>query len=389
MRRIPSQAAAAALLLAALTGCSQNDLRDACTVSTECKGSFTKCIRGRCGCESNSQCTAEEFCNADGSCQARVGCQNSLDCPQGQFCDTSSGNCIGQTHCTKDVQCDLGQVCDRTTFTCVRGCYDPGDCHLGDVCQCSNGASECGLKQCITGPCADDTYCQYGQTCEVDTGGGPNRCVTDTRGPFCGQCSVQPGEVSYCGDTPRNYCLVDTNVGGNASFCGVDCSLPDQTCPFGFECSDVLVLTSSVCGPSFGGCPLLAGHVCGNDADCDGMGACTNGRCFCSSDADCPAGQCDTQTGQCHGICAINEGGVKGFCTCLENTDCPSDRCGATRHCSITGKDCNPNDPQSCGQIFCKKVADPLSGQLFGYCFIGQNCAPENGVTCGEVNAGN
>jgi hypothetical protein len=394
-RALPSEAlrlfvsGALALLLTTLAACTSTDLRNSCTADSECKSATaTKCIRGRCGCESNTQCGADQFCNLDGSCQARVGCQSSLDCPKGEFCDTSSGNCIGVAHCTKDVQCDLGKICDRTSFTCVNGCLEAGDCPLGDVCQCPDGSATCTQKQCVSGPCADDTYCQYGQTCETDPSGGPSRCVTDTRGPFCGQCNVAPGEPGYCGADARNYCLVDTTKGFAASFCGVDCSEPGQTCPFGFECSDVLILTSSTCGGS-NGCPLLPKSVCAADADCAGMGACVSGRCTCSSDANCPAGQCDTATGQCHGICSVNEGSVQGFCTCLRNEDCPSDRCGANRTCSITGKQCDPTDPQSCGQIFCKKVMDPLSKQLFGYCFIGQNCAPENGVTCDQVTSQN
>jgi hypothetical protein len=324
-----------------------------------------------------------------------MGCSTSLDCPSGEFCDTSTGNCIDTSLCTQNVQCSLGEICDMTTFECVAGCYENGDCQLGYVCQCpgtnagevDGGTVPCPRGQCNLGPCADNSYCQYGQICVADPSGGQNRCEDDTAGPFCQPCSIEPGSAfSYCPGSPSNFCLVDTTADFSSDFCGVDCSTNPNSCPWGFECSDVLVLTSATCGTGFAGCPNEPSATCNTTADCNGLGTCMNGTCRCSSDVDCPAGACDTTTGQCHGVCEINEGSVQGFCTCIQDSECPTDTCESTGFCGITGRPCNPNDSSSCGQIFCKKVTDPLSGVLTGYCYIGQNCAPEDGVTCDQVN---
>jgi hypothetical protein len=411
---------AIAICLVALAGCSNGQFRNQCTADSECSNGY-KCILGRCGCASDSQCQNGQFCNSEGSCQTRIGCQTSLDCPMGEFCDTATGNCIDEAHCTRDVQCNLDFICDQTTFVCVQGCHDRGDCQLGEVCQCPGGGlldidagipnenspsvtdggtsdagtpeATCSLGQCVMGPCADNSYCAYGQICVTDPSGGPNRCETDTAGPFCEPCQIEPGNAfGYCPGNPSNFCLVDTTKQFAADFCGVDCSTDPNSCPWGFECADVLVLTSSTCGSGFAGCPLEPNPVCSTDADCTSGGKCvvssgsTTGTCHCQSDVDCPAGVCNMTSGQCQGQCFTNEGSVQGFCSCIRDSECPTDTCNSNGFCAITGKPCNPSVSSSCGPIFCKKVPDPQTGALTGYCYIGENCAPENGVTCDQVN---
>jgi hypothetical protein len=368
----------ALLAAAGLGGCTDTTkLNNLCVDDSECPANFA-CIEGRCRCKSSASCENNEVCNAAGFCQARVGCETSLDCPAGQFCDRTTGQCLDREHCTADVQCELGQVCDPVRFECVAGCRDVGDCALGAVCICASGKSKCGddapvcgadsekceLGQCKVGPCGDSSYCKYGQSCVEDGPGGAKRCVKDERGPFCDPCTIAPGQ-NYCPGDLANFCLVDTSKQYGSYFCGVECA-SDTECPWGFGCDDVLILTQDTCGSSGqgGGCRARA------DLPCE-------------SDTDCPGGECDLTLKQCRAICVGNEGDVQGFCTCLSNGDCPADECDTLGRCSISRKSCDVNHP--CSQIFCKNGSDPLTHKTFGYCFIGKNCAPVEGVSCDTV----
>lgn len=373
----------------ALSDCGNTTIRGGCGSDSACSDGL-HCVQGSCICTSDTDCPSGQSCNSAGFCQSNLGCQTSLDCPQGTFCDTTSGNCIDNSHCTEDIQCSPGQVCNTISFTCVNGCRDVGDCPLGDVCECPPGktCSATQLLSCIQGPCGDDSYCAYGETCVAEFDGGPKSCVVDTRGPFCQSCTIDPGEADSCaGETP-NFCLVDTSVTFGAEFCGVDCS-KGQECPSGFECDDVLILTTATCGSTGLTCPAVTAY-CTTDQDCVNQrgGQCDTltGKCACIRDADCPGGTCDPVSGECISSCVVGEGQQQGFCTCLEDSDCPQDTCDSqNQRCVIQDTACDPTVSGTCPPIFCKKVADPLSGAVIGSCYIGQNCAPVNGVTCSQV----
>lgn len=377
VRGLPAAFVAVLVLLAACTGTTK--LLNLCQQDSECPKNFA-CVDGRCVCKSDVSCEANEICNAAGFCQARVGCETSLDCPEGQFCDRTTGNCLDQERCTADVQCGLGQVCDQVRFQCVDGCREVGDCPLGAVCQCASGKQKCdaGLQSCPpetdscalggckVGPCGDNSYCKYGESCLAETEGAAKRCVKDERGPFCDPCTIAPGQ-NYCPGDLANFCLVDTSKQYGSYFCGVECQAESE-CPWGFGCDDVLILTQDTCGTS-------------------GQGACRpRSDMPCATDDDCPGGECDATLKQCKAICVGNEGDVQGFCTCLADGDCPADTCGDDGRCSISRKSCDLNHP--CSQIFCKDVKDPLTKKSVGYCFIGRNCAPVEGVSCDQVRSG-
>lgn len=389
---LPAAARAGLLCVVAalLAGCPPTgEIQNVCAADGDCPRGFV-CLDGQCRCGSDAACAENELCNVAGFCQRRIGCESSLDCETGFFCDLTTRTCLPLDKCTADVQCALGEVCDPLRFTCIPGCHDRGDCPLGAVCECP-GDTSCTLKQCRVGPCGDNSYCRYGEVCRADGEDEDKRCQKDERGPFCEPCEVSPGR-NYCGEEPRNFCLVDTSKQFASYFCGVTCEDDDQ-CPWGFECSDVLILTQDICG---GGdaveCPVQPERECLVDDDCAERGRYCNtatGRCECQASSDCAGGVCDEATKRCQSICVGGEGQFGGFCTCLVDGDCPTETCDPfTNACSLSGKSCDPDAVKPCGSVYCKHVANPTRpGESIGYCYIGNNCAPVEGVTCDVVRA--
>jgi len=383
---LPAALAACTLLLA---GCPDENLGSSCGSDLDCPPNFI-CDRGICVCKSDASCEAGERCNVLGFCQRTVGCESSLQCPPGEICDVTTKTCIEQDKCTTDIQCPLGQICDPVRLQCVDGCNEVGDCTLGAVCECPDAGSSCLKKQCKVGPCGDDSYCRYGEKCVEEEPGQPKRCLKDERGPYCEPCEISPGR-NYCGESPRNYCLVDTSKPYRAYFCGVECQ-DDPQCPWGFECSDVLILTQDICGGRDAQpCPMQREQTCETDEDCERRGghcSASTGLCECATDLDCPGGTCNPESKRCQSICVGGEGQFGGFCTCLDDPDCPSEVCDPfTNACSISGRPCSPDETNPCPPISCKQVRDPVSGAQAGYCFIGRNCAPVQGVSCDVVRA--
>lgn len=357
---------AACVLATSTVACSDDPgIVGLCQSDEQCSKGFS-CVNGRCICSNDAACEIGEFCNTKtGSCQKRVGCDNSLDCPPGLFCDRETGNCLDRARCTEDVHCALGEICNTLRYQCVSGCRTVGDCKLGDVCECPGGAASCETGICRNGPCGDNSFCKYGEECIQQTEGDVKRCVEDERGPYCEPCTIGPGQA-YCEGDGANYCLVDTSKPYGSYFCGVECAA-DTECPWGFACHDVLILTEQTCGGA-ARCPLR--------------------QRTCTTDADCRGGQCDPDSGRCRPLCVGGESDVQGFCTCIEDSDCPVDECDATTaRCTYSNKPCDPNQPKSCASIYCRQVTDPLTSQEIGYCFIGRNCAPVEGVTCDQVRA--
>jgi hypothetical protein len=343
---------------------------------------------GRCACTSDAGCTGPaEHCETlagggDGLCHPNRSCEWNPDCPGG-YCDTTTGICR-TSGCSMDLQCPYGQVCDTFTHACVAGCRSHGDCALGDVCLCRDDQGQeipctcdetsdpartsCSIGTCISDTCLDKTFCDLGEQCVEVAGQERPACERDTRGPFCDNCVYQPGG-SACGSEGPNFCLIDTSdPAGRSSFCGVDCAGGgDELCPNGFSCHDVLILTQSVCRSDDACVPT--GGECRGDDDCV-----AGGRCVKAAGAE---------IGRCGGRCAIGEGDQSGFCSCVTNDDCPQQACGSDGRCTITKERCTPGtSPDPCmGAILCVNQGE------VGYCQIGRNCAPDEGITCADVRA--
>jgi len=376
---------ALALLYAGMlvTGCKDTNQTQGtgCSKDSDC-GSPASAFRcetqtGVCYCRTNDACPPKQFCNTIGFCQDKSGCEKNEDClDPSLFCDTSTGTCLSLGRCTNDLHCPLGQVCDTSKSTCVEGCRQNGDCP-GVSCRCGDGPCACDgttqaeLAACEIGVCdptfcADDSFCPYGTICGTppDAGTARNQCYTDydpKRRPYCDNCVYGTSEPP-CGTGP-NYCLIDTAHPGNY-YCGADCS-DGQACPRGYGCQDVIVVGlpgTAACTRSNPSCPANQNFPCVDDSECPRGGVCQK-----------LAGQAN---GFCAGKCSIGEGSSQGFCTCLEEFDCAQETCSAGE-CSISRRPCV--DSNDCRSIRC------VDFRGAGGCLIGQNCAPENGLSCLEV----
>jgi hypothetical protein len=407
---------------AACQGCGETVT--ACAADADCQAidPFLKCdlAFGTCACTDDRACGPDEFCNVVGRCQPVSGCLSNKDCPasgpgecEQQFCDTTSGQCKGVCECgsepgdiccTLDSQCGYGSVCDAFAGRCVDGCRNDGDCRLGEGCVGSGLGGT--LGECAAGVCTGDNLCGFGELCNIESG----ECTFDARGPYCFGCAG--GLASDDCGNPANYCLVDTtDPTRQSSFCGVDCNA-QEPCPFGYTCSDVIVV-----GPPFtpqcgaeacvldgtgaaGFCSFNTAVSCESDADCPiGLpgGDCPRGQtghCLldqeteCTKDSDCcedptacPEGSCLKQ------VCSGGEGDAFGFCSCTKDTDCPRDECvGADMtdplnpiqgNCRLSGHRCY--EEIDCDVISC----------VDGGCRIGANCAPANDRSCRELIGAN
>jgi hypothetical protein len=365
----------------------------ACKQDSDCgsPASAWRCetTTGVCYCRTDAACLATEFCNAVGYCQDRAGCQTDQDCGDPSlFCDTTTGTCLPVGRCALDIQCPLGQICDPTTSVCVPGCRSNGDC-AGISCQCPDGGAcvctatdqadrdNCQVGTCNPYFCASEAYCEYGQQCGLiaDSGIPYPQCYSDydpNLRPYCATCSCVTGDPTCCGE-PTNYCLIDTTHTG-VFYCGTDCSA-GQTCPHGYACQDVIVV----------GLPGTTSCVPSTPAGGNIPGICPPNPTFpCTSDSDCPfAGYCKLAAGQdagfCGGLCSSGENTEEGFCTCLTDSDCPAESCNGNV-CNISGRPCI--QASDCHFIHC------VDFQGAGGCWIGENCAPADGLTCFEVGSG-
>ncbi len=346
----------------------------ACAVDSDCGPEDAwRCEErtGACYCELDSACPTAQFCNNAGFCQDRSGCEKNADCVDPLlFCETSTGQCLSRGRCSADIHCSLGQVCDFTSSRCVDGCRNNGDCK--DVsCRCGTEACDCNpaddrarvncpIGVCDPNWCADEKFCRYGEFCSGADSGTPHQCYSDFSRdrPYCSSCTTGGGIVT-CGNG-ANYCLVNTR--GGSSYCGADCSQPGQDCPRGYACEDVVVVSGNRCTPQAPACPVAPSVPCTEDANCPRGGVC----------GKLP----DAGSGFCAGRCSLGEGDTQGFCTCLVNSDCQQDVCQGGV-CSISKRSCAGG--AGCPPIFC------VDFNGVGGCFIGRNCAPQGGLTCGEL----
>ncbi len=298
----------------------------------------------------------------DSSEQLRSYCTSDLDCEAGYRCDIGTGLCLCATDdvcgpeeycapdgqcrrrmsCDSNLDCPEDTFCDSTTGNCIEvgKCTDDKQCPLGQICsesyfRCVPGcrqSGDCTLGEicrddnCIEG-CEDTSGCAYGQLCDPIN----ETCIDDDRGPYCERCSSATIYSPHQCDDGPNYCLIAEGNLTLPPYCGVDCG-QGQPCPNGYDCFSVRLVYT---------------------------------RDNCESDAECSSGSC-----------FIKEGDEKGFCLCTADDQCPDDVCEDDRlECRYTRRPCTPGGNECDRPIYC----------IEGFCHIGYNCKPKEGLRCGDL----
>jgi hypothetical protein len=206
-----------------------------------CASAYVQLGPERCGCTSDSECSAT---------------------PDRPACDSASQSCVA---CTQNSHCQIPglPVCDPSTHTCV-GCLSASDCH-GGVCfdhfccapmqgcgsfNCGQVSDGCGgmfaCGTCSVGTCKDNVCTTLGQSCTV----GSNTCAPGERCMFDGwhqnySCAPlskdgltcnggDPSQCQYAASdgTPIAPYFCDTLQTGT---CAQDC-LTSQECDPGKTC---------------------------------------------------------------------------------------------------------------------------------------------------------
>lgn len=194
-------AAALALLLCPITGCTEVGLRLP--------------IGGQC--ELTSECEAPLICRL-GRC--RKECLASRDCALGLRCVLAPDG-VGVCQLPEETDCELSSECPESLFCasgqCVNECADARDCPGGDYCdEMSRCATESGE------PCVYNSECDpYPLVCELE------QCQVECR--LDRDCPVADG-----------YACVPHAACQGPCMCRRDCSLSATVCAEGSECVDCL-----------------------------------------------------------------------------------------------------------------------------------------------------
>ncbi len=315
MRLVPILLLALPLLACPAQNSVSCDSDDGCPANQRCR-------RGACGpiCLTNADCGSAQVCAADGTCQAPPECASDNDCATGFSC-TSKGKCECQSDsacaanqqclngtcqtrkpCTADADCaGTGGRCEITTGTCLPVCVLPQDCAPN-----LNPTVALGLYSCVMGTCT-------------------RRCVNDvtcgTSGFICeaGNCAI--AECATLADCPSGQYCTSANFGRCLDY--TPCTSTAQCmqnyqctsfngvqCPPGFDCSKSLCQELPQCSIDgdcisvSGGMPAQTGYC--QDGHCQPADACTGPTCgagltcindlcvpaVCRGNADCPGGAC-------------------------------------------------------------------------------------------------
>ncbi|HEX5038199.1 MAG TPA: DUF4215 domain-containing protein [bacterium] len=295
------------------------------------------------------------------------------------------------TPCTSDDECDgsacisgnnndgVGCSADCRHESCGDGVLDPGE-------QC-DPTQTCAL----TGEdCSGGGFCPSVQVCF-----DPNGNATDTPCPFATSCEQIFGPGSFCDFTTQACESADPDCSGdcehliNGSLCGNGIQNAGEGCDNGARCvsnidgsigadcttSPISCGRTETCQPVAGdGCDEFCNlETCGNGViddgeQCDPGGICVNSdhnpyepERPCTTDAECqaigsPSDSCAPRTGGTRaggGSCNECQLGAYGRCydagaILAGSLDFEGDSGPATGHCSLTGKQCDPNGPNTC-----------------------------------------
>ena len=308
-------------------------------------------------CEVDSDCPASHRCAADQRCVIPVeraqcvGCTDDLQCAAGLVC-ASAGEGLGDVCLRPCVESECGDQ-----EQCQGGaCVPVGRCGLvADLCASCRRDSECGgrddycvrnlqlgrsfcARDCSEEACPEGFRCQafeFGEQCVPADGRCQDRCLGDVDCPAgfaCGDGRCAPraehrGLCAPCGD--NGDCADGVCVQGRdgRTVCAPTCG-PEDACPNGASCGEIVGTEQRACLPRTGRCPV-------------GVGA-TGRRCGAAE--DCASGLClraeDEQRGRCVNACAGRAcpGGqecaeVAGVAVCIDRQGADGAPCSAGVTC--------------------------------------------------------
>lgn len=256
--------------------------RPECTRDEDCATGFT-CAAGKCACEDDSACAANQQCQA-GVCQSRPRCTGDADCLNSrERCEVTQGVCLPQCVIASDCAPSLDP---RVAFllyacnsgTCTRLCTT-------DV-QCGGAGLICSAGLCQAAECTQQSDCGPGKYCTSATFG---RCEAYT---VCAQSS----------ECPRNF----------------ECrAFTEASCPPGFDCSQRICqelprcLADGDCVTGTVGMFTQTGYCA--EAHCRPTSACVT-TAQCGQGEACIGGLCVPGVCRGNGDCAATEACVKGAC---------------------------------------------------------------------------
>ncbi len=258
------------------------------------------------------------------SCSVPADCSDVLAAP---VCDPASKTCV---ECLTDSQCPASEVCGHDMF-----CRGTKPCATSEDCEpiYSCGGGTCNL---------DPGRCQADGDCK-----SPSEPRCDSQTLTCVQCVVSAdcGDGQYCAADACQACSED-----DPNHCGTPSSVPGcAVCSDGTTCSN-------------GSC------VCTSDASCGDGQYCSEGACHPCSSTD--ADHCGTTTSPpgCMVCMGLTPTCSDGTCFCASDADC-----GPGRYCSGGAcQSCSQTDPNHCGTATSAAGCSVCSGETrsctLGYC---------------------
>ncbi|MFT7580067.1 MAG: hypothetical protein ACI9MR_001734 [Myxococcota bacterium] len=242
----------------------------ACTLEgcNETVGCYNLAVRGEC--DDGSFCNGVETCDAALGCQAAPvdACDDDVPCTV-DVCDETGDSCTNtpdHTTCDDGVFCTGVERCDPV-FNCVT---EPVNC-LDDV-ACTRSGCDPVSDSCVViaddAECDDGRFCNGAETCDAVNGCQPGAAVTCETTVACG--------IAGC-DENSDACSViaDHEVCADGSYCnGIEvCDVVQGCLPGGpTTCDDGNLCTQDLCDDGAGGCAFAP-------ITCDDNKACTVDTC--------------------------------------------------------------------------------------------------------------
>ncbi len=331
-------------------------------------------------------------------------CYTAADCGFTATCSGTAptlGSC--SEPCGTTTDCSPGYTCTGTTTagacaprTCTTTCSAGGTCSSG-LCRCTD-SGQCGSDTCTLAPgtcgaatCTQDANCGESERCVGATAG---TCASDTCSSNS-QCASGYCVSGHCACTSRTQCS-SNSCSATAAACASDtCTSDDAACGSSETCT---LGTSGVCVPDScskkqdcstngcwgGACYCSKSSQCGTGRSCN-WGSCSSKTC--TSDSQCQgwehcrfAGTCDPKACDSSNPCAAGTCEADGKCHCTSNAQCASNSCTKYKG-SCTGTAASCLGDSSCGSV------EYCSGVTTGACGA-RSCSTSNPCPAGSCVSG-